>query len=336
MTFTFRKLLGSLALAVSALGAALPAAAAPYTSITIFGDSLSDTGNLFNATGGTQPGAGAYSGGRFSDGPLWVEHLAASLGLARDANPYTNPAASLPGNNYAYAGARTSTSSAPPGVLAQILGIWGPTHASADPNGLYVLVAGGNDLRDARSAFTTNSAADQLGRQNAAQAAVNNLIFALNTLAARGVHNILLANMPDLGNTPEAAFLGLQASSSDVSSRFNALVGGMASYASLTLGMNVDLLDLAGITTAVRVDALTNRGLNYGITNVSLPCAGFAFSAGAACSASAFSDALHPSAVMGRLVGQAALSLVPEPATWMLLAVGVVAMGLRRRAAVAG
>jgi outer membrane lipase/esterase len=330
MTFTFRKLLGSLTLAVTALGAVLPAAAAPYTSITFFGDSLSDTGNLYLATGGAQPPAsgGPYFNGAFSDGPLWVQHLAASLGLPDASNPYLTT-----GSNYAYAGARTATSTAPPGVLAQVLGLWGPTHAVADPNGLYVLVAGGNDLRDARSAFTTNSAADQAGRQAAAQTAVSNLIFAINTLAARGVRNILLANMPDLGNTPEAAFLNVQAASSDVSNRFNALVGGMATYASLTLGMNVDLLDLAGITAAVRTDALTNRGLTYGITNVSLPCAGFAFSAGDSCAVSAFSDALHPSAAMGRLVGNVAYRMVPEPATWMLLALGVVALGVRRRAA---
>jgi outer membrane lipase/esterase len=330
MTFNFRKLLGSLTLAVTALGAALPVAAAPYTSITIFGDSLSDTGNLYLATGGAQPPAsgGPYYNGSFSNGPLWIQNLAGYLGLPNASNPYLTT-----GSNYAYAGARTGSSNAPPGVLAQVLGLWGPTHAAADPNGLYILVAGGNDLRDARSAFTTNSAADIAGRQAAAQASINNLIFAINTLAARGVHNLLLANMPDLGNTPEAAFLGLTAASSDVSTRFNALVGGMASYASLTLGMNVDLLDLAGITAAVRTDALTNRGLNYGITNVSLPCAGFTFSAGASCSVSAFSDALHPSAAMGRLVGQAALSLVPEPATWMLLGLGLVAMAARRRAA---
>jgi outer membrane lipase/esterase len=333
MKTTFRKLLGGLALAVTALGTALPAAAAPYTSITFFGDSLSDTGNLFLATGGAQPPAsgGPYFNGAFSDGPLWVQNLALSLGLPNASNPYLTT-----GSNYAYAGARTGTSSAPPGVLAQVLGLWGPTHAAADPNGLYVVVAGGNDLRDARSAFTGNSAADQAGRQAAAQAAVNNLIVAINTLAARGVRNILLANMPDLGNTPEAAFLGLQAASTDVSNHFNGLVGGMASYASLTLGMNVDLLDLAGITAAIRTDALTNAGRYYGITNVSLPCAGFTFSGGASCAVSAFSDALHPSAVMGRLVGNAALSLVPEPATWMMLALGIAVLGVRRRAAVAG
>ena len=38
------------AAAVAALAASAPAAAGPYSSLYVFGDSLSDTGNLFNLT----------------------------------------------------------------------------------------------------------------------------------------------------------------------------------------------------------------------------------------------------------------------------------------------
>ena len=53
------------------------ASASPISAVVVYGDSLSDNGNLFAATG--LPGA-PYFMGRRSDGPVAVEQLAASLG----------------------------------------------------------------------------------------------------------------------------------------------------------------------------------------------------------------------------------------------------------------
>jgi len=326
MAIRLRQLFISLAFGALCVGTAQ---AGPYTNLFVFGDSLSDTGNLSLATGGTQPPAGQpYFNGRFSDGPVWVEHLAAGLGL---------PAApSLAGgNNYAFAGAPTGATGSPPGVLAQVAGLWAPTHAVADANALYVVVGGGNDMRDARSLFTGNTAADQAGRQAAAQAAVNNLFASLSILSAHGAQHVMLANLPDLGLTPEAALLGVQFASADVSARFSALMLGLEVLAEATLGLDIDLLDLAGIAGNVRNDALNNGGAVYGITNVSAPCTGFTFSAalgGTACSVSAFSDVLHPSARMHAIFGAAALSLaVPEPASAWLVLLAVAGLALQRR-----
>ena len=218
-------------------------------------------------------------------------------------------------------------------------GLWAPSHAVADANALYVVVGGGNDMRDARTAFTGNSAADDAGRQAAAQAAVNNLYASLSLLASRGAKHVLLANLPDLGQTPEAMLLGLQYASSDVSARFSALMVGLETLAEATLGLDIDLLDLAGIANSVRADAISNGGGVYGITNVSAPCTGFALSAllgGTSCNVSSFSDALHPSARAHAIFAQEALRLVPEPASALLVLValgGLVAQ--RRRVAVA-
>lgn len=73
-----RRLIGTALVGAAAL-ATLPAAAGPYSSLTVFGDSLSDTGNIFIATGGAQPPSNQpYFNGRFSDGPVWVDTLAAA------------------------------------------------------------------------------------------------------------------------------------------------------------------------------------------------------------------------------------------------------------------
>ncbi len=322
-----RRWLGTLTLGLAALCGSV-AQAGPYSSMYVFGDSLSDTGNLASVQpGGAFPAP--YNPGRVSDGLIWIDHLAAGLGLANGAI-----ASNLGGNNYAWAGARTGTSLTPPGVLAQIGGIYLPAVGGAsDPNGLYVVVGGGNDMRDARDAFGGTSAADNLGRQNAAQAAINNLFTSLGALAQSGAKHVLLANLPDLGFTPEAVFAGKSAQSTDASNRFNALIAGLETAAEAAFGLDIDVLDLRGIGLAVLADATTNAGGVYGITNASLPC----FLQGApSCSVSAFSDSLHPTARLHAIFGQAALNLVPEPASAVLVLValgGLVAQ--RRRAAMA-
>ncbi len=294
MTSTLRRRLFQLVapLVVGAAGlASAPALAGPYTSLTVFGDSLSDTGNVFLANGGAVPAA-PYFNGRFSDGPVWIDTLAAGLGLPSGAVPSL-----AGGGNFAFGGARTGSTGVPvPGVLAQVGGLWAPANPLADPNGLYGVVGGGNDMRDARGSGSTAAS-----RQAAAEAAVTNLSNAVGALASRGARHVLIANLPDLGQTPEAAALGLVANSSDVTARFNALV---AMLEALFAGLEVELLDLAGIAADVRNDALNNGGAVYGITNVSTPCGGFTGSIGIACSVSAFSDALHPSARLHAVFGR--------------------------------
>ena len=60
-------------------------AGSPYSAIYSFGDSLSDVGNVYNATDGLEPAA-PYVNGQFSNGPVWVQDLATKLGLT-GANP---------------------------------------------------------------------------------------------------------------------------------------------------------------------------------------------------------------------------------------------------------
>src|ERR1035441_9762115 len=69
--FSFFAILTVVLLALTSI-----ASAGAYTAVIAYGDSLSDNGNLFAATG--QPPA-PYWNGRFSNGPVTVEYLANSL-----------------------------------------------------------------------------------------------------------------------------------------------------------------------------------------------------------------------------------------------------------------
>ncbi|EHR72591.1 PEP-CTERM putative exosortase interaction domain-containing protein [Burkholderiales bacterium JOSHI_001] len=324
---TLSRWLSAAALALASL-AGTAAHAGPYTNMFVFGDSLTDTGNIFLATAGSaSPQAlPPYYQGRFSDGPLWIDVLAQGLGLPAGAAPSL-----LGGTNFAWAGARTGRGTTPPGLLLQEEAFTNSV-PTLDPNALYVVVGGGNDMRDARNAFTSESGADQAGRQAAANAAVLNLSVVVTDLASRGAKHFLVGNLPNLGLTAEAALLGLQAASTDASNRFNERITGLVNFGS-NLGLDMNFLDMAGIVNAVYADALLNNGATYGITNLGLPC----FLANVpSCAAYASVDGLHPTAPVHALFGQAALQAVavpvPEPETLLLMSLGLAALAWRQRA----
>lgn len=95
--FSIRRIKSHLAALLLSMTAVSGEAA--FSNVFFFGDSLSDTGNGYTASGGTFPPS-PYQDGRFSDGPLWVEYLASGLGLpaASDAwlNPTLTPASNTP------------------------------------------------------------------------------------------------------------------------------------------------------------------------------------------------------------------------------------------------
>ncbi len=95
------------ALAVGLGAAASPASA--YTTIYSFGDSLSDVGNVYAASGGLYP-VSPYYKGRFSNGDNWVDDLSAMLGLGA-----VKPSADG-GHDFAVGGAETGPTLVNPGT----------------------------------------------------------------------------------------------------------------------------------------------------------------------------------------------------------------------------
>lgn len=332
-----------------------------YSDLVFFGDSLSDTGNVLSLTTAfSPPPFPAFPGaeGRFSNGPVWTEDLAKDLGFLDSAKPSNLlflggttviPTGLTHGKNYSYGGARTGYGgSAGPttGLLGQ-LATWTLTSPAPDSNALYVLMIGANDLRDARSANPGGTAADAAARSASAAKIAGDVTNAVAYLAQAGVRHFLVSNAPDLGVTPEAAFLGVQLASTDVSVKFNQNLAADlsnldASFFGAT-GIDLDImsLDFFGLTDAVYNDGINNQGQTYGIKNVLTPCirpgpGGEYFAPDSTdinCSVSASSDGLHPASPMERLLGDLAFGSVPEPGSLALVLLGGAALsaGSRRR-----
>ena len=175
------------------------ASAQPYFSqVVFFGDSLSDTGNLACREGPLSPEF-SFGGLRASNGPLAVEHLAASLGFPIDANPsfyLDNNYCPLVarGNNYAVGGA-TAIWPGAKDLLSQVVNFWVDNSYKTDKNTLYVFFIGGNDLIAASEfpPFIADIFID---------VAVDNIAASIDLLKSWGARHFLIVQGPDVGKIP--------------------------------------------------------------------------------------------------------------------------------------
>ncbi|MGP0153685.1 autotransporter outer membrane beta-barrel domain-containing protein [Pantoea ananatis] len=181
---------------VSALTTSLPAMA--WDSLTVFGDSLSDTGNV----------------GRFTynsaTNPLYDEILARQAGL-------TLQPSSQGGSNYAAGGAvAVPAINSQFNTQDQVARYLASTNGRADPNGLYIHWIGGNDLA---AAVALPPLATTL-IDNSAGAAVSQVKALLNA----GAGTVIVPTVPNVGATPALIEAILQPfSAAAVSAAFQSL-----------------------------------------------------------------------------------------------------------------
>jgi phospholipase/lecithinase/hemolysin len=240
-------LLSTLPLTLTAFA---PTAAQSFTfsGLYVFGDSLSDSGNAFNATGGLLPPEPFYTAGRFTNGPVWVEYLAPKLGLT--FNPATD---------FAFGGATTGAQNTfvpgLPGLQQQITGFTQSTPI-ADPNALYIVWAGANDYL---------GGASTLDPLQPVQQPVANLVGAAQALAGVGAQTIVLANLPNLGQLPgtqgHTQLTALSAAHDAV------LAQAIQQLAQTEPSVQVIPFDVAALFS----DAIAQPN-NYGFTNVTDAC----------------------------------------------------------------
>ncbi|MBK8176258.1 MAG: SGNH/GDSL hydrolase family protein [Rhodospirillales bacterium] len=263
------------------------ARAASFDGLVVFGDSLSDTGNV----------------GRFSDGPLWVEFIADRLGV--DLRP-----SRLGGTNYATAGAHTH--GGPADVRAQVhaflaaQGEGGGVPASA----LYIVYAGANNLL---------AGGCGAGRDAAARTAAAALHASIEDLATAGARYVVVPNLPDLGLTPVARERGAACAREfhRLTMLFNAALE--EGLESLEAGHPLTVMRLNVFALSRSLVAGDRSGQPTAFDNVTRPCLDDQLADGRneererACAGSLFWDHLHPSSAAHRLLAEATLAILGLP-----------------------
>lgn len=290
-----------------------------YSSITVFGDSLVDAGNLYIANGGTRPDpALGYVQHRFTNGFDYPDLLSLDLfGVP------TSPSL-LGGNNFAFGGARiVDTGDAIPDLRAQIDNFQ-LSGRGIDPNGLYIVNLGGNDVFGAEGVFGPVGAIGTYPDTSTyLQAAADQYTAGVQRLNDLGVRNILLTDFPLAGDP-----LTIEA---------NAYLD--AALAALTLDADTSLFfySLSDFNRRVLTDP-ASFGLPPLRTDTSCVMAG---AQATGCIGIFSFDGVHPTAAvqaagyreMDRLFGLTAAQPVPEPASWatMILGLGGIGMAMRYR-----
>ena len=200
----FSRAVLALAAGSAALFAVSAARAADFSAEYVFGDSLSDNGNLAAALDTTFPNPPSYNNS-FTNGPVAVQLLAESLGLSENASLWLTAPAVPAGTNYAVAGATSALAAVggPTGINLpeQVAAYSAYTLDHADPNALYVVMIGGNDVRNAALQGTGVDAVTN---------GVGTELTEIATLADEGAKHFLVVNVPNVGIIP-----GIRAGQSD-------------------------------------------------------------------------------------------------------------------------
>lgn len=287
---------------VSVCSLPIRVSAQSIAGFTVFGDSLSDNGNAFRTTGGLIPPSPPYFNGRFTNGPVWIEDLAARLNLT----PTTV--------NFAFGGATSGTGNTLPipsplfpGVTTQVnLFLQNSPRVTGDR--AFVVWAGANDYL---GGGITNPAIP-----------VGNISSILQRLTAAGAEKLIVVNLPDLGKVPGT--LGNPAQSAGLTQL--SAVHNQALRTSLqALAQSQPNVTIIPIDIAALVNEVTTDPARFGFTNVTTPC----IATGANCDQFLYWDALHPTARAHRIISDFAFDILTAPQT--IVPQSEIALGVARR-----
>lgn len=273
------KLKNSTAAVLCAVSALTGTAAAQ--SVYSFGDSLSDIGNVNQISLGLVAGSD-YFLGRFSNGYVWVDYLSALSARAEQETlqgligPFFT--ASDIGYNFAHGGAvsgelgpdvNTSLFGQNLAFLSQI----GPFRTTAQAEHFRdqdVLFGGRAFIVNPRD-FATISAGgnDYFNGETSAPRVVGNIMTAVEAIQQGGLNNMLILDLPLVGETPGSVLTDERAQLNALSEEHNVLLRDeAAAYEASNPNAFLAIIPAARLFEIAVLDATTNNGQLLGFTNV--------------------------------------------------------------------
>ena len=242
----FRYLRFFLAIAIL-FGFVASVQAQTFNSVVVFGDSLTDSGNIARSNG--LPAGTSFT---TNPDPVWAEIVAQTFG-ASATNSLTG------GTNYAWGGACVNPNGPcelPVATTAQQIN----QHLSggnADPDTLYMIWGGVNDI----SAIAGENQSDPQSALDGTLKATEAYIDQIQGLQDAGARYIVVLNLPDAGKTLSAQRTGAEAAAglSVLASAYNeALDTGLASLEHGIIPVNIFAL----------MDEIIADPGNYGFTSI--------------------------------------------------------------------
>lgn len=302
-------------LAIALAVAATPALAdGPYSQTVFFGDSLTDSGHFRPALIQAVGPNGAILG-RFTTNPglVWSEYLAEYYGTGAAS-------ANQGGTNYAVGGARVGTNTsgalgAIPALTTQVSSYLSANGGRADPNALYTVWGGANDL------FAVAGGADPA---TTIGGAVTAQVGIIGTLQNAGARYILVPTIPDLGVTPQfrAGGAANMAAGTQLATTYNTALYGAIN----TAGLRVIPLDTFTLLREIVASPaeygfgnVTGTACNPQITASSVTCSPLNYATPNAADVYAFADGVHPSSKAHGILSQYAVSMLEGPRQIALL-----------------
>ena len=244
--------------------------AEPFDEIVIFGDSLSDNGNLMVIEDQPVPDPELYYQGRFSNGRVWVEYLSDPKRL----NTLLD--------DRAFGGAMTN-SSIPPGLIAQVIGYITAENNSLSQETLFIIWIGGNDC---------------LYGDRDYQASVINTKKAMDRLAEAGARHMLVLNLPDLGTIPKELGQPGAIEKTEFSVNFNAeLANTLDEFSVKYPEISFYEVDIYSFFRKIQNDPAA-----YGFTNITDPSPNFDLPNNFDGAGYLFWDDIHPTTRMHALI----------------------------------
>lgn len=323
MSLHFRPVRSLMALALAvASGHAL--ADSPYSQTVFFGDSLTDSGYYQPLL----PVAVQPVTGRFTTNPgyVWSEFLAQMYGTS--AVPNGN---GRDGSNYAAGGARVGEDTVgalgpTPSLATQASAYLAANGGRADPNALYSVWGGANDL------FAVTAGAPA---QATIGSAVATQVGIIGSLEQAGARYVLVPTIPDLGLTPSFRAQGAaaMAQGTALSSAYNqALFAGLQAAGLQVIPVDTFhlLQEIAADPGAYGFSNITGTACQPQITANSLTCNPTSYVTPDASSTYLFADGVHPTTATHRMLAQYASSILEGPRLQQVLARSAQAIGRAR------